>query len=522
MTISKNKFWSGFLFAAIITIFYFLTRFQNITAIPVFGDEAIYVRWSQIIKSVETLRFIPVTDGKQPLYMWVLAGLLKFISDPLVAGRTLSIFAGFGTMISLFFASVFIANYSSKSTDIKSFLQESIEKNYGLGLLSSLIYSLLPFAFFFDRMALPDNLLSFFGITSFVFTILLSKFKRLDLSMILGIILGLSWLTKSPAIYFITLSFATFLVFNYKDVKSYIFPIISTIFSFVIYNILRLGPQFDIIAQRNKDYVWSFSEIAKHPFDPLVPHIRDIFSIYSQYISIPVLLLSVSFFFIFMHKKIDVKNKALHLEYFIILAWWFLPLLATATIAKVFTARYVLFTLPPLIILISLGINSFIKNTSSIFKNSFSQYFIITLAFAFNFFWIWSISKTPMTKSLPSVEQGYISDWTSGWGIQEASVYLKERAKVANVIVGTEGYFGTLPDGLQIYTNQVPHLTVFGVGLGFTTIPTKLIDAKNHGDEVYIIMNESRLSLVPDELKKVQIIKEYQKPFNDKLLLIKL
>lgn len=522
MTILKNKFWNGLFFAVIITILYFTTRFQNLTAIPVFGDEAIYVRWSQVIKSVETLRFVPVTDGKQPLYMWILAVALKFFNDPLVVGRTVSIFAGFGTMISLFFASIFIVNYSSKSTNIKTFLQDSIEKNHGIGLLSAFIYALLPFAFFFDRMALPDNLLSFFGITSFVFTILLSKFKRLDLAMILGIILGLSWLTKSPAIYFITLSFATFLVFNFKDFKSYIFPIVSTIFSFVIYNILRLGPQFNVIAQRNKDYVWSFSEIIKHPLDPLVPHIRDIFSIYSQYISIPVLLLSVFFFFFFIFKKVDVKKKALHLEYFIILAWWFLPLLANSAIAKVFTARYILFTLPPLIILISLGINSFIKNTFSVFKNSFSQYFIILLAFAFNIFWLWSISITPMTKSLPSVEQGYISDWTSGWGIKDASVYLIERSKVANVIVGTEGYFGTLPDGLQIYTNQIPQLTVFGVGLGFTTIPTKLIDAKNHGDEVYILMNKSRLSLVPDELKKVQIIKEYPKPYNDKLLLIKL
>ena len=522
MTILKNKFWNGFLFAVIITVIYFCTRLQNITAIPVFGDEAIYVRWSQVIKSVETLRFVPVSDGKQPLYMWSLAVLLKFFNDPLVAGRVLSVFAGFGTIISLFFASVFITNYSNKSQNIKSFVLDSIKNSHGLGLLSAFIYTMLPFAFFFDRMALPDNLLSFFGVTSFVFTILLSKFKRLDLAMILGIVLGLSWLTKSPAIYFITLSFATYLIFNWRDVKSYIYPLVSTFFSFAIYNILRLGPQFNVIAQRNKDYVWSVQEILKHPLDPLVPHIRDVFSIYSQYISVPVLLMSIFFFFIFLYKKVDVKKKALHLEYIVILAWWFLPLLANAIIAKVFTARYILFTLPPLIILISLGLNSFVKNTYSVFKNSFSQYFIIVIAFAFNIFWMWSISRMPMNKSLPSTEQGYISDWTSGWGIKEASEFFKERAKEANVIVGTEGYFGTLPDGLQIYTNQVPQLTVFGVGLGFTTIPDKLIDAKNHGDEVYILINKSRLSLVPDELKKVQILKEYQKPYNDKLLLIKL
>lgn len=522
MTILKNKFWNGTVLAILIIAFYFFSRFQNLTSIPVFGDEAIYIRWSQVIKSVETLRFVPVSDGKQPLYMWILAVLFKFIEDPLVAGRTLSVFAGFGTMIGLFFTSIFIANFSNKSDNIGNFVLESIKKSHGLGLLSMAVYALLPFSFFFDRMALPDNLLSFFGIISFALTLLLTKFKRLDLSLILGMVLGLSWLTKSPAIYFVALSAGTFILFNYKNVKSYILPIISSILAFMIYNILRLGPQFSQIAIRNKDYVWSLNELLKHPLDPLTPHLKDVFNIYSQYISIPVLLLSVFFFFIFLYKKTDVKKKVLHLEYLVVIVWWISPLLANAFIAKVFTARYILFTLPPFIILISLGIYSFIKHTHSLFKNPIGQYLLVLVAFTLNLFWMWNISYKPITKSLPSTEQGYLSDWTSGWGIKDASIYLKDRAKEANVIVGTEGYFGTLPDGLQIYTNQVPQLTVFGVGLGFKTIPEKLIDAKNHGDEVYILINKSRLELVPDELKKVQIVKEYQKPNDDKLLLIKI
>ena len=64
--------------------------------------------------------------------------------------------------------------------------------------------------------------------------------------------------------------------------------------------------------------------------------------------------------------------------------------------------------------------------------------------------------------------------------------------------------------------------TVFGVGLGFSQIPDKLINAKNFGDEVYLIMNQSRLKLSPAEMNKVKIIKEYQKPDNDKLLLIQI
>ena len=60
----KNK---KYLYLGIILVFYFLSRLINLNSLPVFGDEAIYVRWAQIIKSVDTLRFIPLTDGKQPL-----------------------------------------------------------------------------------------------------------------------------------------------------------------------------------------------------------------------------------------------------------------------------------------------------------------------------------------------------------------------------------------------------------------------------------------------------------------------
>jgi len=49
----KNKLFRIFLLLLIVFIFLF-SRLQNLTAIPVFGDEAIYIRWSQIIKSEES------------------------------------------------------------------------------------------------------------------------------------------------------------------------------------------------------------------------------------------------------------------------------------------------------------------------------------------------------------------------------------------------------------------------------------------------------------------------------------
>ena len=132
------------------------------------------------------------------------------------------------------------------------------------------------------------------------------------------------------------------------------------------------------------------------------------------------------------------------------------------------------------------------------------------------------MSTSPFSQKLPSSETGYLQDWTSGWGIKESYDYLKQRSLVANVIVGTEGSFGTLPNGLQIYANKVNQFTIIGQGLGFATVPDNLQNAFDYGDEVYLIINQSRFNTVSLEQGGLKIIKSFDKPGSDKLLLYQL
>lgn len=508
----KNNFFRFFILILIFG-FYFLSRLQNLTSIPVFCDEGIYIRWSQIIKTEETLRFLPQTDGKQPLFMWLNAISLKFIDDPLISGRIVSVFAGFGILLGLFFLTAIILSFSSKEKNIWQFISQSLKDNFYQAIFTIIIYCLLPFTFFFDRLASADTLLSFFGLISLILSLLLAKYPRLDLAIILGFVLGLSWLTKSPAIYFIVLSIATFLAFNFRKIKLYYLTIISSILAFLIYNILRLGPQFQMIALRNKDYIWTIGEILKHPLDPLKPHLINTFEIYHYYLSIPLIIFAVLALIIYLKNwKSEVRN------FIILIAWWLLPLIANCIMAKVFTARYILFTLPPLLVIISILIFSFIKKIPF----TYLRFIFIIAIFIPNIIFIKNLSTNPFNQKLPSSEQGYLIDWTSGWGIKEVATFLKQRSLSANVIVGTEGYFGTLPDGLQIYTTNTKQLTVFGVSLGFSQIPEKLIDAKNHGDEVYLLINKSRLKLTIEELSKLELVNSFAKPDGDYLLLYKI
>src|SRR5512133_1702383 len=88
-----------YLLVAVLVLALFSLRFFHLTIIPVFADEAIYIRWSEVMKAEGTLRFLPLSDGKQPLFMWLIIPFLKLFSDPLFAGRFVSIIAGLGTLL---------------------------------------------------------------------------------------------------------------------------------------------------------------------------------------------------------------------------------------------------------------------------------------------------------------------------------------------------------------------------------------------------------------------------------------
>jgi len=54
----RNTF---FILVGIIFIGFFLRIFR-LTFLPVFGDEAIYIRWAQVMRAEPTLRFLPLSD----------------------------------------------------------------------------------------------------------------------------------------------------------------------------------------------------------------------------------------------------------------------------------------------------------------------------------------------------------------------------------------------------------------------------------------------------------------------------
>lgn len=483
MTRSK-LFWLLGLSLATIVLFLFF-RLYSLNKVPVFVDEAIYVRWSQVMRTEPTLRFLPLSDGKQPLYMWVTIPALKFISDPLIAGRIVSVFTGLGSLIGI------------------ATLSALLFSNPFVALFSSLIYAIIPFTVFFDRMALADSMLAMFGIWSIIFAIKFAKTLSIEYAIYLGFAIGGGLLTKSPAMIFYVWALLALIVFvdrqKFKlvDLGKIIWGgFLAVAISQVMYGILRLGVGFQMIGSRNQDYVYSIKEVIAHPLSPLLGNLESTANWLFLLLTPTVLILGL----------LGYLNSKTRRQFLFLLLVSLIPLTFQASIAKVYTSRYILYTVLPLIPLAGLGVHWLFSRKGLLIKASIAVFLAVPLIIS-SVYLLWP-EKAPMSRDMRS---GYFEEWTAGTGQKEVAQYLLEKEADGNkIVIFTEGTFGTLPDGLQIYTEGHKNITVVGSTPNIFEIPSGLLNTSVDNLRYYVL-NASRNHLPLSEMEKLELIKEFPK-----------
>lgn len=249
-----KKYPRELLAALVLTVFFFASRLYNLLSLPIFTDEAIYTRWMQIAANDPAWRFISLTDGKQPLYIWLSMFLLPYVSDPLLAGRLVSVFAGFFTMIGLFF------------------LGWELFKKRWIGLLSAMIYLVYPFGLVYDRMALYDSLVGTFAVWGLYVVVVMVRRLHWKWAVVLGLVSGLGALNKTNSFFTIYLLPVSLLILDWKKkglrrlVQWVLYSVVAAVIMYGIYSVLRISPFFYIIAQKNTTFVYPLNEWLQHPF----------------------------------------------------------------------------------------------------------------------------------------------------------------------------------------------------------------------------------------------------------------
>ena len=427
-------------FLVLIVALYFLVRIPSLTYQPIFADEAIYVRWAQIAKAEPTLRFISLQDGKTPFYMWMMAPFLELFTNPLFAGRLLSVISGFVTLLGVFW----------------------IGKTYfsiRAGLFGALLVAITPFMIFFDRMALVDSMLAAFTIWIIYWALKLAHEQNAQNAIILGLLLGAGWLTKTPGMVNVALLPMLGLFFDFK--KSHLKPRLvkfgsyfagSAFIAVFLYLIQRIDPNFHQLSSRNSDYIHPLTRLLEYPLDPLIPHFKDTIAFSYGFFGPIVILIP---FILWMIYKTKSKVAV------ILLLWSLIPFVYELEFIKAYTARYILYCIPPLLLLGGVTLDWLIERLKILGNAGFV---VVGLFFAASLSWMvyFVIPLHTNLATLPianAERRGYLEDWTAGYGLDEIANYLILASQNETVVVGTEGGFGTLPDGLVIHLDRYFHTT---------------------------------------------------------------
>ncbi len=483
--------------ALLLVALYTGTHIWQLTALPVFADEAIYIRWSQLIlDDWRRYAFFALNDGKTPLQFWLMAPLQLVFSDRLFAARMLSVLVG-----------------AAQVATIGSITKELGGKSKTVWL-SMLLTIVLPFWYFHHRMVLLDGMLTLWLSLSWLGVIKLVQTRSTTWTILSGLFFGLALLTKVPAILFGPVLLLWWLYGDLNNRQHAIEAAIrlgcSLLLGIAIFGSLKLTPVFGQLFARGGDFLYPVKEVLfQGAWQHTLGNIPNYVHYFASYLTTPVLLLATAGLFS------TKQRRTLHL-----LFWSAIMFIAPiAVLGKVVYPRYLLpasmfFTVGAALSLQNYVI-TWIQDEKRMLQKTIASIALVGLVAQ-----SLGMSATFITQSLTQPNETpfvsadavqYLEEWSSGHGIAETTTYIREQAQDHTVAVATEGYFGTLPDGILLYLHRqdVSNIYVEGIGQPVSEIPSSFVERARSFDQVLLVVNSHRNKLALDQ---ETLLREYCRP----------
>jgi 4-amino-4-deoxy-L-arabinose transferase-like glycosyltransferase len=448
-----KRYRSEIIVLAVLILVYLASRFYSILSLPIFTDEAIYIRWAQIAKQDANWRFISLTDGKQPMFIWLMAVSLRFMQDPLLAGRVVSVGAGLLTLIGMYF------------------LGKEIFKSSKIGLVSSALYVIFPMALVYDRMALYDSLVGTFAVWSLFLIILSVRKIRLDIALILGMVAGGGVLTKTNAFFNIYLLPASLMLFDWKEknlggrlARWVFFSAIAVVITYSFYSVLRLSPFFHIIAEKNAIFVYPLKDWLSHPLEFFIGNSKALCDWAIRYLTWPLLVLVFLSF---------VVNKSFLREKIVLFLWFIIPAVALGLFGRTLYPRFIFFMMLSLLPLVSYSLISIHMKLKKFYIFLIFLFLVFILVFKTDYLILNDFAKANIPVS--DISQ-YLTSWPAGRGVKESVDFFRKEAERGKIYIATQGTFGLMPYSFEIYLIKNPNIKIEGYWPIGDRIPAKVIE----------------------------------------------
>lgn len=446
---------------------FFLSRLVKLTSLPIFVDEAIYLRWAQIANNDASWRFISLTDGKQPLYIWITMVMMRLVPDPITAGRLVSVLTGLVSMITIWGLAYLL--FGSRR----------------IAFLSSFLYLVSPFALVYDRMALMDAMVGTFSLLSLLLAVLLVKTLRLDVALILGAVLGGGVLTKTSGFLSIYLLPLTLLLFDWQAKRWKLnllrwagLALLAVFISQLFYSILRLSPFFHIISQKNALFIFPFQEWIKHPFYYLKSHLSGLSNWLLPYLTWPQV-------FLVIFSLLNFRNR--FREKLLLLGSFAIPFAGLAVFGNILYPRFLFSMSLYLFVLAASGLEEIGKRL----RKGLIFLVVLILATTVSLSVDLKLLFNPKTAPIAKGDQDqYILSWPAGYGIKEIIAFARQQAQNQKIFIATEGTFGLMPASLELYLWNHPNVELKGF-FPVDKMPEEVLE-KAKEMPTYFVFNETQ------------------------------
>jgi 4-amino-4-deoxy-L-arabinose transferase-like glycosyltransferase len=460
---------------------YFVTRLFNLTILPIFTDESIYIYWAKVIESSHSQWFISLTDGKPPLLIWMISIFLAILPNDLylVAGRLPAVVAGAISVVMIYK------------------LAELLFEKKEIAIISALLYILFPFILLYDRMALFDPLLQSTLLSATYFSVKTAKTLSYKYAIAWGISLGLAYLSKPIALVFVLMLPVTFFLINRELITKKwkqmgVLVIVATIIAEAINNAQRVSSVYFMAARKNAQFQQPLEELIKNPFALTFGNLSGFFQWITDYYTLPILLLGLVGCLVLLIKNYKVG--------ILLISLWLLPIIGLATIGREIFPRYILFTTPYFLI-ISAWILYMLYSLAGKYK---IVIMILGVALVIpilrnNYYML----TQPEKASYPQADYDQlIGSHPSGYGIDRVYQFINDVKKNGeDITVVTQGTFGIYPYAFTLEYWDDDQVTV---------VPRWPLDTLD--DEIIQATQSSRVLV---------ILKEYEEiPENMPLILI--
>ena len=415
----------------LIFIFYFTLRLINLTTLPIFNDEAIYLDWGWRMTHVPGNLYFSLYDGKQPLLMWIFGIFESFLPDPLFAGRLVSVLTGFLTLLGIYWIGT---QYFNKK----------------VVYFAALFYVVTPLFSFYDRQALMESSITAVNIWSCYFFLRSIENPIRKYAIWLGAILGIGFFIKSSTLIliftYIILGIIIFLM-QFRKNKIYFKNFLLVVFVILIINILLLiNPGFWSTLYLTNRYFLSILELLRFPISIWAQNIGGFLEISLWHTTLLGILAASGM-------VVAVKSSDRQLKYMVL--WIVITILLLVLFAKSISARYSVFLLP----FIPLFSVYFLFEALAKQKMIAISLCCLAILTTFSLTLLQILSPIDYFSLLSKVTRfsqkvDYVTDWTAGYGISETREFLSREAKKTKIIAAVRIDAGNPENSIFTYYAQ--------------------------------------------------------------------